>query len=171
MRTSIGFARGMLVPTICSALFVSALSLSGCGGDAQTVGKSASEDNTISSVAEMPDRLADAMEIVPGCRMTIEQSNNVTWTLRDGDPSVGSVSLNDEDETVTILIDEAESDVQAERMAHMLVASVLACNPSYEYDEAQEIAYEALMEDECRDNGINYVSGTKGDRFVLVIEL
>ncbi len=100
--------------------------------------------------------------------MTIEQSNNVTWTLRDGDPSVGSVSLNDEDETVTILIDEAESDVQAERMAHMLVASVLACNPSYEYDEAQEIAYEALWKMSVGTTGLTtYLERREIDSFSL----
>lgn len=157
---------------------VSVCSLSGCSGTPQeeaapqaeeVMDSENSEDS--SEVSGIPEKLAEAMKSVPGCSMTIEQDSDVTWTLYENDESVGSVALDHDNETVTILIDSDGSDAQAERMAQVMVASVLACNPTYEYSEAQDVAYEILMEDEYRDNGISYTSGTKGDRFAFVIEM
>lgn len=168
-----------LIAAFAACLFVvSAFSLSGCSGTPQeesapqteeVMESESSEDS--SEVSGVPDKLAEAMKSVPGCSMTIEQDSDVTWTLYEDHESVGSVALDHDNETVTILIDSDGSDAQAERMAQVMVASVLACNPSYEYSEAQDIAYEILMEDEYRDSGISYTSGTKGDRFALVIEM
>lgn len=171
MMASVKSAKAALVPLLFATLTASALSLTGCGNENNIVHKSEPKDDAITSVEEMPERLTEAMKSVSGCRMTIEQSNDVTWTLRDGEDSVGSVSIDSEDETVTIMIDEAESDLQAERMAHMAIASVLACNPSYDYSDAQDVALETITEDKCRDNGISYIVGTKGNGYVLIIEL
>lgn len=171
MMASVKSAKAALIPLLFATLTASALSITGCGNENNIVHKSEPKDDAITSVEEMPERLTEAMKSVSGCRMTIEQSNDVTWTLRDGKDSVGSVSIDSEDETVTIMIDEAESDLQAERMAHMAIASVLACNPSYDYSDAQDVALETITKDKCRDNGISYIVGTKGNRYVLIIEL
>lgn len=157
------------------ALTISVPCLSGCSGKTQNETEPAVEEvengEDVSEVSGIPSKLGTAMQSVPGCSMTIEQDSDVTWTLYEDGESVGSVALDHDNETVTILIDSDGSDAQAERMAQVMIASVLACNPSYEYSEAKDVAYEILMEDEYRDSGISYTSGTKGDRFALVIEM
>lgn len=108
--------------------------------------------------------------------MTLEPNNNSTLYLYEDSERVGTVELSEDDYSFTVRIDgdrNNESEDRAlERVAHMTLASVIACNPDYDYSKAQDVAVRIIESDgEYRDGKISYKDGKKSYRYVLSVYL
>lgn len=181
------------LPNLFACLFAcSCLILGGCasgqssaatqgtGGVTQkTIDKSSTDAASrvaIGSINDVPDALAAAMTEVKGCKMNLEPANNGFCYLDEGSEHVGSVELSEDSDSFTIYIDgdrsNESSDRALERVAHMTLASVLACNPDYDYSKAQDVAVKIIEADgEYRDGKISYKAGQKSYQYILIVYL
>ena len=108
--------------------------------------------------------------------MTLEPNNNSTLYLYEDSERVGTVELSEDDYSFTVRIDGDRSneskDRALERVAHMTLASVIACNPDYDYSKAQDVAARIIESDgEYRDGEISYKDGKKSYQYVLSVYL
>lgn len=161
---------------------VSCLALAGCAtsqtsSSQQTSSRSSNAE--IRNISDVPNALSKAMQEVKGCKMTLEPNNtnnNSTLYLYEDSERVGTVELSEDDYSFTVRIDGDRSneskDRALERVAHMTLASVIACNPGYDYSKAQDVAVGIIKSDgEYRDGKISYKNGKKSYQYVLSVYL
>ena len=147
----------------------------GFGIDAQQTSKESSRTE-IRDVNDVPDALTESMKEVKGCKMTLEPDSSDYCYLYEDSDRVGAVELSEDTDSFTVYIDSdrsgESSDRALERVAHMTLASVLACNPDYDYSKAQDVAVKIIeADDEYRDGKISYKAGTKSYQYVLLVYL
>lgn len=158
---------------------VSCLALAGCATSQTSSSQqisSRSSSAEIRNISDVPDALSKAMQEVKGCKMTLEPNNNSTLYLYEDSERVGTVELSEDDYSFTVRIDGDRSneseDRALERVAHMTLASVIACNPDYDYSKAQDVAVKIIESDgEYRDGKISYKDGKKSYQYVLSVYL
>lgn len=168
------FALSCLAMVGCGSSQGSA-STRGFGIDAQQTSKESSRTE-IRDVNDVPDALTEAMKEVKGCKMTLEPDSSDYCYLYEDSDRVGAVELSEDADSFTVYIDSdrsgENSDRALERVAHMTLASVLACNPDYDYSKAQDVAVKIIeADDEYRDGKISYKAGTKSYQYVLLVYL
>lgn len=158
---------------------VSCLALAGCATSQTSSSQqisSRSSSAEIRNISDVPDALSKAMQEVKGCKMTLEPDSSDYCYLYEDSDRVGAVELSEDTGSFTVYIDSdrsgESSDRALERVAHMTLASVLACNPDYDYSKAQDVAVKIIeADDEYRDGKISYKAGTKSYQYVLLVYL